>query len=411
MDSSRQSSSQATKSTDPTTITKSGINKTKKSSAYNPGFDQHLTDHSIYATRKSQKPSLEQAKAALLVPRPSLSPSRFSDGAFNSIQEADADAKDEGDIMKHVILPIAGPRDANYPSTSDVVFGNLEPLTDGTIVAPKPDIALGALPEQLHPSIRNELQHHIIPSTATDRLLAPNFFVEAKGPSGSAVVMTRQARYDGAVGARAMHTLQNYGRDEAVYDGNAYTYSSTYYGATGTLQLYAHHTTAPVTKEGRPEYHMTQLKAYALMSDRESFVQGATAYRNLRDLAKQQRDTFIEDANARYHAGIAAAQRAPAAQAEILSEHDSSSDEFVECEDYHTPQNTGRTLHPAEQGSPRMHSQQSTSTDAATEPAASVPTSFTSSLPSGESQRHGTASSKRNRDSESPSSHRLKRHA
>lgn len=83
------------------------------------------------------------------------------------------------------------------------------------------------------------------------------------------------------------------------YDGNAYTYSSTYHSGTGTLQLYAHHVTAPTTQEGLPEYHMTQMKAYALTSDRESFVQGATAFRNARDLAQRHRDTFIQNANSR----------------------------------------------------------------------------------------------------------------
>ncbi len=42
-----------------------------------------------------------------------------------------------------------------------------------------------------------------------------------------------------------------------------------------------------------------RLKAYALTSDRETFVQGATALRNARDLARQQRETFIRAANIR----------------------------------------------------------------------------------------------------------------
>lgn len=40
-----------------------------------------------------------------------------------------------------------------------------------------------------------------------------------KGPFGSAGVATQQARYDGAIGSRAMHSLQNYGVEEAEYDG------------------------------------------------------------------------------------------------------------------------------------------------------------------------------------------------
>ncbi|KAF3768423.1 hypothetical protein M406DRAFT_228930, partial [Cryphonectria parasitica EP155] len=293
---SSSSRSQAIKSTDPTTvITKSGTTKSRKSSPYNPGFDQHLTDHGIHTIWKSQKLNLEEVKVALMAPRPSLSPSCFSDNAFETFYETNAQAKDEDDVCKYVLPTITGPRKDNYPSTANMAFGNLAPLTDGTIVAAKPDIALGALPEQLNPTIRSELQHHIIPSTSTDRLIAPNFFLEAKSPDGSAAVMMRQARYDGAIGTRAMHSLQNYGREEPVYDGNPYTYSTTYHD--GTLQLFAHHATAPATSGGQPEYHINKIRGFDMTDSQETFIQGATAYRNARDLAKQRRDTFIQDAN------------------------------------------------------------------------------------------------------------------
>ncbi|POS73710.1 hypothetical protein DHEL01_v207901 [Diaporthe helianthi] len=269
----------------------------KRSSPYDPGFDQHLTDHGIHTIWKSQKPNLEQTRAALAIRRPSLTPCDFSESAFETFQQTAAQAKDERDVLDDVFPTITGPLRNNYPSTKSMVFGNLEPLTTGTITAPKPDIALGALPEELNPTIRNALQHHIIPSTTTDRLMVPNFFVEAKGPDGSAAVMTRQARYHGAVGARAMHSLQNYGEEEPAYNGKAYTYSSTYHD--GQLKLYTHHLTAPTTAGGQPEYHMNQLQAYSLTSNRETFIQGASAYRNLRDLAKNHRDTFIRDANSR----------------------------------------------------------------------------------------------------------------
>ncbi|KAF3760106.1 hypothetical protein M406DRAFT_240300, partial [Cryphonectria parasitica EP155] len=294
---SSSSRSQATKSINLITVTTdSGTTRTKKSSTYHRGFEQHLADYRIHAIWNSQKLDLADTKAVLARSRSSLSLSRFPDDSFEAFQNDNSRAKDESDICKYILPTITGPWKDNYPSAENMAFGNLAPLTNGTIVAAKPDIALGACPEQLNPTIRSELQHHIIPSTSTDRIIAPNFFLEAKGPNGSTAVMMRQARYDGAIGARSMHSLQNYGREEPVYDGHAYTYSSTYYD--GTLKMYAHHATAPAISGGQPEYHMNQLTAYALTNNRETFVQGATAYRNLRDLAMQQRDTFIEAANA-----------------------------------------------------------------------------------------------------------------
>jgi hypothetical protein len=78
---------------------------------------------------------------------------------------------------------------------------------------------------------------------------------------------------------------------------------------------------------------MSQVKAFAMTSDRDTFVQGATAFRNARDLAQRYRDEFIQAANAR-----AGQSNEAAAEAEItvtLAEQDEeSTDEFVDCEDH-----------------------------------------------------------------------------
>ena len=94
-----------------------------------------------------------------------------------------------------------------------------------------------------------------------------------------------------------MHSLQSYGQDAVVYDNNAYTITSIY--NDGTLKLYTSHLTQPIEPEGQPEYYMNQLKAWAVTSDVETFRQGATAYRNSKDWAKEKRDEFIDAANGR----------------------------------------------------------------------------------------------------------------
>ncbi|GAB1313522.1 ASX productUBAD domain-containing protein [Madurella fahalii] len=328
----RSSRSRATKSTDPTSAT-SGTTKSKKSrTPYNGNFEQHMIDHGIFPTHKSREPDLGEITAAMAVPRRSLSPSKFSAGAFKIFKKNDARAKHEDDVLLDVVPIICGAMQDGELVARRTVFVNLKPLTDGTISPPNPDVYHGAHPEQLDLSIRDGLSAHIIPSATADKPLAPNFFLEVKGPDGSAAVATRQALYDGAIGARAMHSLQHYGKDTPVYDGNAHTISSTYHA--GTLKLYAHHVTEPVTPEGPPEYHMTQVRAFAMTNDRETFVQGATAFRNARDLAKRYRDGLIQTANA-----IA---RQPNAQApleaevtvtEVQRHADPTSEAFMDCVD------------------------------------------------------------------------------
>lgn len=287
------SSGQQTKSTKPTTVSKPNL-----LSAYDKAFEQHLFGINVYLHGRKSKP---KNNADLYQPRLSLSPSKFSDGAFEQYQDEHDYLGSKGDVMRKIIPVISG--SANIPNSGEVLFSNLESITGGAIADVKPDFYDGARFNDIDATVRNHLNNLIIPSdtNAARRPAAPNFFLEAKAPWGAADVAKRQAGIDRAIGARAMHALQNYGVDEPVFDGNAYTYSSTYHAGTGTLQLYAHHVTPPTAPGGRPEYHMTLLDSYAMTGKRERFVEGATAFRNARDLAQRHRDSLIQAANARQH--------------------------------------------------------------------------------------------------------------
>ncbi|EAS27460.3 uncharacterized protein CIMG_10065 [Coccidioides immitis RS] len=148
--------------------------------------------------------------------RPSLSPSKFSDGEFRKFKRADTHASKEKPVTTTVIPIIEGDIGDPKCTGGGYVFGNLAPLTDGTLAQAKPDHFYGARPEQLDRQIRKELSDQIIPSIQNDLPMAPNFFLEAKGPDGSLAVATRQACYDGALGARGMHSLQSYRQDKSM---------------------------------------------------------------------------------------------------------------------------------------------------------------------------------------------------
>ena len=106
-----------------------------------------------------------------------------------------------------------------------------------------------------------------------------------------------QAMYDNFVGARVMLKLQNYGNATQVYDGDAYTISSTYYPGTSTLQIYITHPGPPASGGSESQYYLTQLDTYGMTGNINSFRSGAAAYRNARDWTTQQRDGFIAKAN------------------------------------------------------------------------------------------------------------------
>ncbi|KAK5653473.1 hypothetical protein OQA88_8959 [Cercophora sp. LCS_1] len=273
------SSDKASRQRKPTKSTKATTATPKKSSAYDKAFEQHLYDNNVYLHGRKSKP---KNNADLHQPRPSLSPSKSSDGASERFQDEHDHVGYEGDVMRKIIPVIVG--NANTPNSGEALFNHLQSITDGETVDANPDFYDGVRFGDIDKQVRKELDHLMIPTKHTRRPVAPNFLPEAKDPEGGAGVAKRQASLDGATAARAMQALQDYGTEEPAFDGNAYTYSSTYHAGTGTLQLYAHHVTLPIAPAGRPEHHMTQVKAFAMTSDRDTFVQGATTIRNARDL-------------------------------------------------------------------------------------------------------------------------------
>ena len=271
---------------------------TKKSSAYDPAFKQHLNDHGIYKGIRAQKPSnWAEINERLAQPRPSLSPSQFSEAAFEIFQQTNENALTENTVMSKAFPIITGT--ADIPSQENLYFGNLKDLTDGSITKAKPDFYDGARPAELNRQVREQLSKYIEPSSKKSAPLLPNFFTEGKGPDGSAPVSELQAMYDGALGARGIHELRSYVDPETAFDNNAYTITSTYHGGTGALKLYTTHPTQPTHPKQDTEFRMNQLNGWDMTGNPDSFRQGATFARNSRDLMKEYRERHIAAANAK----------------------------------------------------------------------------------------------------------------
>ncbi|MCJ1403781.1 hypothetical protein MMC11_007004 [Xylographa trunciseda] len=294
-------STSRTRRTTNTIITKD----TGASGAYNANFQQKLVDGGIYPYgyrfpdgRVPPKPdNWEEINHRLAQPRPSLSP--FPEKRFDEFVQADADAYNENAVKDSVIpklLAVGGPNGAQR----NIRFMNLAPLHSyekNELKNAQPDYYFGALPEQLELEVRNELSENIIPSTSTYLPIAPNFFLEAKGPDGSLAVATRQACYDGVHGTRAMQSLLSFGHDEPLFDNKAYTLSAIYHG--GQIKMYSHYATQPDGPGTRSKTYMHQLRSFAITDTKTTHVQGLAALRNAATWAEEMRDTVIAHANKR----------------------------------------------------------------------------------------------------------------
>lgn len=275
---------------------------TRKTSAYDPPFEQHLIDHGVYPegygdNEDFEEPTnIEDINRRLAQPRSSLSPSRFTHEQFLDFKKKNREASTENEVMSKVFPIIAGT--ADIPSQENRRFTNLQDLTDGSITKAQPDFYDGARPEGLNKQIREELGPYIVPSTNTAAPCLPNFFTEGKGPDGSARVCKLQATYDGAIGARGIHELRSYVDPMTAYDNNAYTITSTYH-PSGLLTMYTSHPVESTNPKYQTEYRTTQLNSYAMTGNPEGFRQGAAAWRNGRDLMEEYRERHIAAANAK----------------------------------------------------------------------------------------------------------------
>lgn len=284
-----------------------GITKvTKSSGSYDPNFHQRMIDNRIYPYgyehpdgRFSPVPdNLDQINQMLAERRRSMSPSALPEEEFRNFRRADALANSESKTTGTVIPIIQGEtRDARFTDGPDIRLANLANLMTGRDHKAKPDIWYGAHPGQIDPGIRDnkELGTYIVLTTTGSRPCAPNFFVEAKGPSGSSGVVMDQACFDGALGARGIHKLQTYHQQPPVYDNRAYTVSATYHASQ--LRMYAHHLRQPNGPGTDPEYYMELLRSWSLVGDRLTLLEGMTAFRNAEDWTEAQRNAAIEHAN------------------------------------------------------------------------------------------------------------------
>ena len=286
----------------PTTTNTTVPKETTSSRPKDLNYQQKLIDSNVlphgYQYPDGHKPPLPQnwdeINRRLAQRRPSLSPSAFLEEKFQAFVEKNNCAFNEDAVKDSELPAMLEAMGASDGAFKNILFTNIDPITDNIAYA-KPDYYYGAQPEQIHQDVRDQLSKNIVPSKHSHLPTVPNFFLEAKGPDGSLPEARRQALHDGAIGARAMQSIQSYGKSEPVYDNNAYTISSTY--QNGLLQIYSHYTSQPHGHRKRPEYYMHRLGAYAMMNSIETFLDGAKAFKNARDLTTEHRNAAIVRAN------------------------------------------------------------------------------------------------------------------
>ncbi|EGE04188.1 hypothetical protein TEQG_03219 [Trichophyton equinum CBS 127.97] len=278
------------------------------SSIYNGNFEQNLIEYGIYPDEymfpegqiTAVPDNLDEINKRLAKRRPSLSLLRCPDSEFRQFKYLDTSSRISRPALNYLLQTIEGKTPDYYYMDFGLPFNGLAPLTDGFQVTAKPDRYTSAYLESLRPQLREEFSDFIIPSRES-RLIAPNFFLQARGPDRSLATVLRQACYHSALGARGIHKLRSYicdNQEDSIYNNKAYTLTLIYHG--GHLRLFTTHPIARGEKLSDPKYIITQLNSWSLVSNAESFREGVATYRNARDWAKEQRNTIISNTDKRF---------------------------------------------------------------------------------------------------------------
>ena len=279
-----------------------------RSGPRNPRFEQKLVDGGVYNDCSTYPGDRTQPQPANwdylleLIERPRLpqSPSPLTEETFRKFKAKDKKVTNETDVIGSLYPIISGENEEGPHSPKSQAFNNFDPLLDDdTIKAATTDIYYGSHTSNVDKKIRDQLDGLIVPCTNDTFPIIPNFSIEAKGPDGKHKVALLQACYAGAVGVRAMHALRTYALGEEIFDDKAYAVTAILTGSSSILELYASHITRPTRPDGRPEYHMNKLGSYSLTHRSRVLNEGITAFRNLRDWAKEQRDELVDLANRR----------------------------------------------------------------------------------------------------------------
>ena len=274
--------------------------KSTKSTPYKGDFQLHLINHGIYPPKykyPSGEPTPEPSNLAEIRSRSTVHRASLDSNLeelYETFCDELASCRREAEVSSCVPL-LRSKSDEPHLRSMDLAFTNFLPLTDGTIVPAKPDIYYGARPDILLPEIQEACNGLVVPSPEKTHPMLPNFFVALKGPRGDRPVAESQACYDGALGARGLTLLASIGAGKQVLDDQAYTITSTL--KDGVLRMYTSHLYISRDPRRSWECAMTSICSHLLDGGPDQFRDGVTAYRNLNEWAKEQRDSKILSAN------------------------------------------------------------------------------------------------------------------
>ncbi|KAJ4286491.1 hypothetical protein N0V90_013191 [Kalmusia sp. IMI 367209] len=281
----------------------------KTSSPYDRNFMQTLIDNGVCPPdyeypgniQPAQAVDYEQVKEHLLKERNDKDLTKLNKSDVKAMSKS-LNRTSEGTVSDWIFPKLEGTLVSAREREGRLPFVKLKPLFRNVRLAiPVPDVFYGAVPEQIRLPIREQLSKSIQPTADTDNPILPNCFLAVKGKDGAVAVAERQAYYDGVIGARTIHDLEEYAAGKSIFDKKIKSISMTL--INGTLTMYGTHVLGPSLRE-HPEvrYVVTKINRFVLDNDVFELHRAITAYRNALEWAEEIRDDAIQKAHRRLDA-------------------------------------------------------------------------------------------------------------
>ena len=278
--------------------------RTRTSNTLRPGddaFAEHLIRYkispegcdSLQEMNDSKSGNFKDIGLMLRQEQSSLSTSSFSYEVYHRFEKTNR-VRIGRAVADSLIFLLTGATDPECFARA-IRFDFCENLTHGRLRRACSDLFSGAVSYSLEQDVLDDLSRLIVPSMIEDCSIASNFFLEVADEYDFAEALKWTASYYGALGARGILSLQNWGKDEESSDGNAYTFTATFFD--GTLCIYATYSRASSGNIYSTEYHTTLLGSWVIIACLKDFQRGMIALHNIFALTETMREDLIAAAN------------------------------------------------------------------------------------------------------------------
>lgn len=247
----------------------------------------------IYGPGKSAPPdNIDEIRQRLARPRASLSPSRDITEDYEQFRRAHFHALNEEAITQEFSTSLRK-RNGEYAGRN-MMFAKIAELTpvETKLSRPNPDLFVGEDPSNIPRKIRDEIGQYIASGIVRSPMVV-NDFAEIKGPDGREQHLMNQVAYDGAIGARAMHSMRAFGTDSPPADKKARSFVTAYAG--GQASFYASYMGQPAGVGATP-YYTYHVAAESAIGSVDQYRRAQQYCRNIQDLATEERKLACEEA-------------------------------------------------------------------------------------------------------------------